>query len=385
MRRSRLFWLVLVSLLVGVGGAIGVASPVAAATTAGADEVELLRLHNDARAAHGRPALADDILAREVARSWARTLADSGHLRHNPNVANEVTAWVTRDWTMIGENVGRGPSARVLHDAFMNSAGHRNNVLGDYNRVGVGAARDGGGQLWVAVVFIKGPAMPVVPMSTWAPFSNPYTFAEQQYRDFLGRGGDAGGVDHWATMLRAGRASTATEVESFLRSPEFGGVMAPVVRLYFGGFARVPDQPGLQSWLDTRQRGAALETIADSFASSAEFRNRYDRHTNRAFVDALYRTVFGRGADQSALDHWGGGLDAGRFTRGAVLLGVTSSSEFKVASASEVFTTMSYVGLLRRTPDASGFSYWVGQLDARRPLVDLLGSMLGSAEYRGRF
>ena len=36
--------------------------------------------------------------------------------------------------------------------AFLASSGHRANVLGAYNRVGVGAARDAGGQLWVAVV-----------------------------------------------------------------------------------------------------------------------------------------------------------------------------------------------------------------------------------------
>lgn len=385
MRAPRRFCLLVVSLVAGVCGLVGAASPAGAATTSGADEVELLQLHNEARASAGLPRVADDIAAREVARNWARTMADSAHLRHNPNVANDVSAWVTRDWTVIGENVGRGPSARVLHDAFMGSTGHRNNILGDFNRVGVGAARDGGGQLWVTVVFIKGPGMPVVPASTWAPFGNPYAFAEQQYRDFLGRGGDAGGVDHWATMLRAGRATTASEVESFLRSPEFGGVMAPVVRLYFGAFARVPDQPGLQHWLDSRRGGAGLGTIADAFASSTEFRGRYERLDNRTFVDALYRTVFGRGADPSALDHWGGGLDAGRFSRGGVLLGVTSSTEFQWSSASEVFTTMAYVGLLRRSPDGGGFSYWVGQLDARRPLVDLLGSMLGSAEYRSRF
>jgi len=385
MRTPRRIVLIVLALVAGMGGLVGAAAPAGAATTAGSEEVEFLRLTNEARAAAGTPALADDIAAREVARNWARTLADSGTLRHNPNVAAEVSQFVTRDWTVIGENVGRGPNVQPIQDAFMASTGHRNNILGDFNRVGIGAARDAGGQLWVTLVFIKGPPMSVVPASTWAPFGSPYGFAEQQYADFLGRPGDAGGVDHWATMLRAGRLSTAAEVESFLRSPEFGGVMAPVVRLYFGAFARIPDQPGLQSWLDTRRRGSSPATIADAFASSPEFRGRYDQYGNRQFVDALYRTVFGRPADAGALDHWGGGLDAGSFGRGGVLLGVTSSVEFQLVAASEVSTTMAYVGLLRRSPDSSGFAYWVGQLDARRPVTELLGSVLTSAEYRGRF
>lgn len=360
---------------------------VSAATAADGEEAELYRLTNEARAASGLPALGDDRLAAAVARDWARTMADGATLRHNPDLAQQVTERVTRDWTRLGENVGVGPGARPIHDAFMASSGHRGNVLGDYNRVGVGAARSGDGRLWVTVVFLKAPAPAPASASpaSWAPFPSPEAFAEQQYRDFLGRLGDAPGVGHWASVLRSGAMTGAQVVAEFLGSSEFGGLMSPVVRLYFGAFARIPDQPGLQSWLDTRRRGASLPAIADSFAATPEFRGAYDRYDNRAFVDALYRRVFGRPADPAGLDHWGGGLDAGRLSRGGVLLGVTGSGEFVSSASAEVSATMAYVGLLRRTPDAGGFAAAVRDLDAGRPFTALLGAVLGSDEYRARF
>jgi hypothetical protein len=373
-------FVVLVALVSGLAAG---AVPAAAATTDDAAETELVRLTNEDRAAAGLAALGHDPAASSVARAWATSMADRSTLEHNPNLVRDVEAFVTRDWTRIGENVGYGPRPGPIQDAFMASSGHRRNVLGQYNRVGVGAVRDGNGQLWVAVVFLEGPPISSGP-APWAPLASPEAFAEQQYRDFLGRPGDAAGVGHWASRLRAGMPG-ASVVESFLGSTEFGGVMAPVVRLYFGAFARIPDQGGLQSWLDARRRGASLATIADSFTSSAEFRGRYDRYDNRGFVDALYRSVFGRPADPSALSHWGGGLDSGRVTRGGVLLGVTGADEFVWSAASEVSTTMAYVGLLRRTPDADGFRHWVGELDRGRRLTDLLGAQLASDEYGARF
>jgi hypothetical protein len=377
----------LVVLVAAASGLVAGAAPAAAATTDGAAETELVRLTNDDRAAAGLAALAHDPAASDVARAWATSMADRGELQHNPDVVAQVEAAVTPDWARIGENVGYGPRPGAIQDAFMASAGHRDNVLGRYNRVGVGAVRDEGGVLWVAVVFLEGPAIGTAapaPSAPWAPFASPEAFAEQQYRDFLGRPGDAAGVGHWASRLRAGTSGAAV-VEAFLGSSEFGGVMAPVVRLYLGAFGRVPDQAGLQSWLDARRGGASLGAIADAFASSAEFRDRYDAADHRAFVDALHRSVFGRPADPVALAHWAGELERGRLTRGGVLLGLTAADELVWVSASEVSTTMAYVGLLRRTPDADGFAYWVAQLDGGRPVTDLLGAQLSSVEYGARF
>ena len=86
------------------------------------------------------------------ARAHAKRMMDKDDLYHNPNLAS-----VTTGWSKLAENIGVGPDAGRLHDAFMDSSGHRKNILGDYNYVGVGVAEEPSGKLWVSVVFMKGP------------------------------------------------------------------------------------------------------------------------------------------------------------------------------------------------------------------------------------
>ena len=154
----------LLALLVAAGAAVALtlltARP-AAADIAG-DEAEFLRLLNGSRGSSGLGPLSDDRLAAGVGRDWSGTMAARDNLAHNPDVAAQVTSRVTRDWARIGENVGVGGSIPALHDAFMNSASHLANVLGDYNRVGVGVVRSGN-TIWVTFVFIKGPAIAAPP------------------------------------------------------------------------------------------------------------------------------------------------------------------------------------------------------------------------------
>lgn len=123
------------------------------------DEAAFVAAINQSRAAAGLAALATDPAASQVARGWSGQMAGRDLLQHNPNLQAEVEAYVTTAWQRIGENVGVGYGVSSLHDAFMNSSGHRANILGDYNRVGVGVVRDASGRIWVTVVFIKGPAL----------------------------------------------------------------------------------------------------------------------------------------------------------------------------------------------------------------------------------
>src|SRR6187200_1550101 len=130
----------LLVVLVAAGAAIAFwAGPAAADDVA--DEARLFQLTNEARVANGRAPLVYDPAASVVARNWAGELARSGNLRHNPNLAAQVDAQVTRAWTKVGENVGYAGSIDQVQGAYMNSPGHRNNILGDYNRVGIGSVK----------------------------------------------------------------------------------------------------------------------------------------------------------------------------------------------------------------------------------------------------
>lgn len=139
-------------------GALLPAAPAGAATTDPSAESRFLTLLNMARAGSGRPLLVLDPLASNVGRNWANNMAATNVLGHNPSYVAEISANVTNAWTRVGENVGVGGNADSLHQAFWNSTGHRENMLGDYNRVGIGAVQQNG-RLWVTFNFLKGPAI----------------------------------------------------------------------------------------------------------------------------------------------------------------------------------------------------------------------------------
>lgn len=102
------------------------------------------------------------------AESHSATMKAQSDLHHNPNLAN-----VTTGWSALAENVGVGPDVARLHTAFMESPGHRKNILGDYNYVGVGVVRESDTKIWVTVVFMRGPAGLVSPPADEPPAEPP--------------------------------------------------------------------------------------------------------------------------------------------------------------------------------------------------------------------
>jgi len=92
----------------------------------------------------------------------------AGEIYHNPNLAN-----VTSGWSALAENVGVGPDVARLHDAFMDSAGHKKNILGNYNYVGIGVVRETETKIWVTVVFMRGPDGLVDPPAEPPPTTQP--------------------------------------------------------------------------------------------------------------------------------------------------------------------------------------------------------------------
>src|SRR5947208_221741 len=71
----------------------------------------------------------------------------------------------------------------------------------------------------------------------------------QQYRDFLDREGDTGGIDFWVLRLGQGTATRQSLIDNYFRSAEFQSTTAPVTRLYWAYFLRIPDYGGLTYWV----------------------------------------------------------------------------------------------------------------------------------------
>jgi predicted nucleotidyltransferase len=210
-------------------------------------------------------------------------------------------------------------------------------------------------------------------------------FVMQQYRDFLGREGDPGGITFWTNQINSGAVTRAQVINSFFNSAEFQNTTAPVTRLYFAYFLRIPDYGGLLFWVNAYKSGMTLQSISDVFASSAEFNARYGSLNNTDFVTLVYNNVLGRPPDAGGLAFWVGQLTSGAMTRGQVMLNFSESNEYKSKSFNKVFVTQIYVGMLRRAPDQGGFNFWVGQLDGGASGLNLIQGFLVSAEYHNRF
>ncbi len=382
---------VLLAALLAAAASFALAPPAGADNLS--DEARLYELQNQARAEHGLAPLAYDAAAVGVARGWAGELARSGNLRHNPNLVAEADAHITNQWTRLGENVGYSSNIDQVFTAYMNSPGHRANILGDYNRVGVGAVRDGAGRLWTTIVFMKGPGLaappppppPTVPASTFAPHPSAQAFANQAFADVLGRAADPSGLMTWTNALQYGMTSPAAMVANLVNSAESAAVVEPINRLYWAYFHRTPDAGGVQYWIGRLRAGAGVAEISNAFVGSAEFRATYGSLSDAAFVDLVYRNVLNRAADLGGLSYWIGQLVGHALDRGGVMLGFSESNEYKAATAAWNDVVQVYVGLLRRSPDPTGLDYWVNQLRGGRSVVDLTGSILGSSEYRARF
>lgn len=139
-------------LLLVIATAVGMLAPAATGALAATDPAtQMVSLINAERRDAGLAALASHDVLVVVAGDWSRRMAAANTLSHRPDLGQVVLG----DWTRLGENVGRGAGISSLHDAFMASPGHRANVLGDFQTVGVAVVSQDG-RLWVTINFAKG-------------------------------------------------------------------------------------------------------------------------------------------------------------------------------------------------------------------------------------
>jgi hypothetical protein len=124
-------------------------SPAVGAVDPGTAEAQFIDLINAERTSRGLNPLAVDPDLTAGARTQAAAIRDAGRLFHNPDLGS-----VTSGWSWIGENVGYGYDVAGLHNAFMNSSGHRANILkSGATHVGLGVVVSGS-TVWVAEVFM---------------------------------------------------------------------------------------------------------------------------------------------------------------------------------------------------------------------------------------
>jgi uncharacterized protein YkwD len=150
----------LLAAALATASAVGIVGPVALTGTAAASSgtnVRFVRLNgfestlvddiNKARRNAGLGSLTVVAGATDVARRWSWRMASVQQLSHNPSIVNDISRAGSRDWSMIAENVGEGPSESpdVLFRAYMASPEHRANILDrDARYIGMGTVERNG-------------------------------------------------------------------------------------------------------------------------------------------------------------------------------------------------------------------------------------------------
>ena len=156
------------------------------------------------------------------------------------------------------------------------------------------------------------------------PFVNATVAADEIYRRLEGR--TANHTERQAVVSAVDRGGLAEALAAVVESNPSA---AMIDRLYLAFFQRPPDDAGWDHWIEARADGDRLEDIAEWFAESDEFRNRYGSMDFSAFLDRLYLDVLGRPPDQSGKSYWLGLLNDGRVTRGTIIVYFTESAELR--------------------------------------------------------
>jgi uncharacterized protein YkwD len=128
-------------------------SPPPSTTSTDTYEGQILALVNAERADAGLPALAAQACPDEFAEPWSPHMAAEGGLSHQSlsPVLSRCGAHAAAE--NVGMNSSSSPASMVA--AFMNSPGHRANILGaSYTGIGIGAYRDSRGVWWVTQDFV---------------------------------------------------------------------------------------------------------------------------------------------------------------------------------------------------------------------------------------
>jgi uncharacterized protein YkwD len=134
---------VLVALAVTLAPAAAHAqTAVVSGTRLNSNEAALLGYINKARRDEGLAALQITPGTTDVARRWSLEMARTKNLRHNPSFGPQVGAAGSPQWRVASENVGYASACdpKQLFDAYMNSAGHRKNIMDRRMRyIGIGS------------------------------------------------------------------------------------------------------------------------------------------------------------------------------------------------------------------------------------------------------
>jgi hypothetical protein len=109
---------------------------------------------------------------------------------------------------------------------------------------------------------------------------------------------------------------------------DISGTAVQAYRVYQAAFNRTPDNGGLKYWIGLMDGGLLLPAVSSAFIASAEFKVLYGANpTNEVFVSKLYDNVLHRTPDISGYNYWVGLLNASKIDNISTLINFSESAE----------------------------------------------------------
>jgi hypothetical protein len=197
-------------------------------------------------------------------------------------------------------------------------------------------------------------------------------FVRHVYQDLLHREADDGGLVAWCNLLQQNAITRAQVALAIERSVEYQ--TAQVENLYQTLLGRTADSGGLNAFVAFLQRGGTHQQAEIAIMSSEEF-FRHAGNSNAAFVDALYHTVLGRGADPVGAAGWEAMLSLG-MPHSQVAAFVLTSAEGEYDAVAAL-----YQQSLHRAVDAGGAAGFSAALRSGFSQEEVLAMVMASDEY----
>jgi hypothetical protein len=241
-----------------------------------------------------------------------------------------------------------------------------------------------------------------------APIANPVDdarfFVAQHFADMTGKAADPAAIEKLTTqLLQCGTKAeclrtTRLDISTSLLVNELPSSALFLNSMYFSSFGRRPkltefesDRALLLNDKEDEERGRMA--LATAFVQRAEFQRKYPATMKPAeFVDAILATVMQTtGVDLTGeKDSFVGMFEDANLGRAGIVARLATQTAIAESLYNQTLVTFSYFAFLRREPDETGFTQWLGSLKNKPPrdpvaMRSMVCSFVNSEEYQSRF
>ncbi len=216
------------------------------------------------------------------------------------------------------------------------------------------------------------------------PDENPTAFVKATIRSATGREATPAEVNYWLPTITSDPAQKGVLIDSLAADEQISGLTNQMSRLYEAYFDRSPDLSGLEYWRYLRSQDVPLLEVSVNFAASREFELRYGATSNNQFITLAYRNILKREPDAEGFTYWGGLMEEG-LTGPELILYFAESEEYRNATRSLHRVQGVYRTLVGRVPTATEAEAALLDLEQTGGLTATANQLIGSADYLAFF